>query len=151
MPGSGAGLNYVARVLMKCAASASAVYDSNVRSGPLLWEAAFYSKTSIHIIPQSGTTSISGWSVACYGTMDYRALLMSQSPPAPEIPAGFTLPTTSWVEMAMPQSETTPTWANPIITLGVSAFSPEPWVAIRVVATAASATGDIAIIAVRIP
>ena len=151
--GSGAGLNYVNKVLLRCAAAASGAIDSAVLYGPLMWEAAFYSKTSFQIIAQDGTTSISGWSVACYGTHDLRALLMNQSPnvdPA-SVPAGFTLPTTSWVEIALPQSETTPTWTNPIVDFGVSAFSPEPWVAVRVVATPTSATGDIAVICSRIP
>jgi hypothetical protein len=66
-------------------------------------------------------------------------------------PPGFVLPATSWVEWALPQSETTPTWANPLIALGTSAFSPEPWVAVRFVATATSASGDIAITCTRIP
>jgi hypothetical protein len=147
MAGSGAGLNYAARVVMRCAAATSKVYDT----GPILWEAGFFSKTGAQILCQGGTSSISGWSVACYGTYDYRALLMNQSPPPPEIPAGFTFPTTSWVQWAMPQSETTPTWTNPIIALGTSAFSPEPWVAVRFVATCTSATGDIAVAVVRIP
>ena len=144
--GSGAGLNKAIKIVLKCAASTSAVYDS----GPVLWEAAFFSKTSAQILCQEGTSAISGWSVACYGTHDYRALLMNQDPPI-EVGAGFTLPTTSWAEWALPQSETTPTWTNPIVALGVTAFSPEPWVAVRFVATATSATGDIAITCTRIP
>jgi hypothetical protein len=153
MPGSGAGLNYAVKVLLKCAAATSEVYDSAVLYGPLLWEAAFFSKTSFQILAQGATATMSGWSVACYGTHDYRAYLMNQSPnvdPA-AIPPGFTLPDTSWVKIALPQSETTPTWTNPIVAFGVTAFSPEPWVAVRVVATATSATGDIAITCTRIP
>lgn len=148
---SGAGLNVVTKVLMKCAAVAGS-YDSNVLKGPLMWEGAFFSKTSIQLLPQSGTTSISGWSVACYGTHDYRALLMNQSPII-ELEPGFVLPVTSWSEIPAPSPEgSTPVWYNPLTDLGQTLFSPEPWVAIRVVATAASGvSGDIAIIAVRIP
>lgn len=146
--GSGAGLNYVAEVVARWAAKASGTYDT----GPLLVPAGvFFSKTGAQLLAQTGTSSINGWSVACYGTYDYRAYLASLSPPPPEIPAGFTLPTTSWVQWALPQTETTPTWTNPIVALGVSAFSPEPWVAVRFVATCTSATGDIAIAVVRIP
>jgi hypothetical protein len=151
--GSGAGLNRVNKVVLRCAAASSATYDS----GPVLWEAAYFSKTGAQLICLTGTTSISGWSVACYGTYDERALLEEQSPP-PDIqynpnnpPTGFTFPTTSWVQWALPQTETAPTWKNPIVALGQSAFSPEPFVAVRFVATASSATGDIAIVCVRIP
>lgn len=148
--GSGAGLNYVAKVVAKWAAKSSGTYDT----GPIVVpEGVFFSKTGAQLICQSGTSSISGWSVACYGTYDYRAYLASlENNVDPEaIPSGFTFPTTSWVEWAMPQSETSPTWSNPLTGLGQSAFSPEPWVALRFVATCTSATGDIAVAVVRIP
>jgi hypothetical protein len=149
VPGSGAGLNYGAKVVARWAAKASGTYDT----GPVAWEASFFSKTGAQLLAQNGTTDISGWSVACYGTYDYRALLMNTTPVVDQqaIPAGFTLPASSWVQWAMPQSETTPTWANPLVAFGVSAYSPEPWVAVRFVATCTSATGDIAVTLVRIP
>ena len=152
--GSGAGLNFANKVLLRCAASASATYDSATQYGPLMWEAAFFSKTSIQLIALGETTAITGWSVTCYGTHDFRALGMSQSPPK-GVPAGFTLPSTSWVPIAAPESEDASpdafAWSNPLTGFGQSLFSPEPWVAIRVVATATSATGDIAVIATRTP
>lgn len=150
MAGSGAGLNYVAEVVARWAAKASGTYDT----GPVVAPAgSFFSKTGAQLLAQSGTTSITGWSVACYGTYDYRAFLMAQANNVDgfAIPPGFTLPTTSWVQWALPQSETTPTWTNPIVAFGTSAFSPEPWVAVRFVATCTSATGDIAVALVRIP
>lgn len=150
MPGSGAGLNYVATVAARWAAKASGTYDSGPITAPA---GSFFSKTGAQIIAQTGTSSISGWSVACYGTYDYRALLMSMEnnvdPSA--VPPGFTLPASSWVQWALPQSETAPTWANPLTDFGMSAFSPEPWVAVRFVATCTTASGDIAIALVRIP
>jgi len=148
--GSGAGLNYVAEIAARWAAKASGTYDT----GPILAPAGvFFSKTGAQLLAQTGTSAITGWSVACYGTYDYRAYLMSlENNVDPEaIPPGFTLPTTSWVQWALPQSETTPTWTNPLVALGTSAFSPEPWVAVRFVATCTSATGDIAVAVVRIP
>ena len=154
MAGSGAGLNYAIKILLKAAAASSAVYDSAILHGPLLWEAAFFSKTSFQILAQAGTTDpLSGWSVACYGTHDYRAYIMNQDPVVDLVacPPGFTLPESSWVEVALPQTETTPTWANPLTSFGVTAFSPEPWVAVRVVATAATGVGDIAVTCTRIP
>ena len=148
--GSGAGLNYVAEVAARWAAKSTGTYDT----GPILAPAgSFFSKTGAQLLAQTGTSSITGWSVACYGTYDYRAYLMSleNNVDPNAIPAGFTLPTTSWVEWSLPQSETSPTWHNPLTDFGQSAFSPEPWVAIRFVATCTSATGDIAIAVVRIP
>jgi hypothetical protein len=148
--GSGAGLNYDAQIVARWAAKASGTYDT----GPVLAPASsFFSKTGAQIIAQTGTTAITGWSVACYGTYDFRAYLMSLENNVDPfaIPPGFTLPGTSWVQWALPQSETTPTWANPLTGFGVSAFSPEPWVAVRFVATCTSASGDIAIAVVRIP
>jgi hypothetical protein len=147
MAGSGAGLNYANKLLLRCAAATSATYDSGIA----LTEAAFFSKTSFQIIALGSTSTISGWSVACYGTHDIRALYLAEGVSSPDTPPGFTLPATSWVEVALPQTETTPTWANPITAFGVTAFSPEPWVAVRVVATATSASGDIAVICSRIP
>jgi hypothetical protein len=141
--GSGAGLNYANKILLTCAPGGGP-YDSGIQ----LTEAAYFSKTSFQLIAAHGTTTISGWSVACYGTHDARAIEIVQGI-GPW--AAFVLPASSWVEVALPQSETTPTWANPLTAFGQTAFSPEPWVAVRVVATATAATGSIAVVCTRIP
>lgn len=150
--GSGAGLNAVTKILGRCAAATSATYDSAIMYGPLMWEGAYFSKTSFQLLAQDGTTDpLSGWSVLFYGTHDYRALLMNQSPRI-EVTEGFVLPDTSWAEIPAPSPEgSTPVWYNPMTDFGQVLFSPEPWIAVRFVATATSATGDIAITCTRIP
>jgi hypothetical protein len=147
--GSGAGLNYVNAQALYVGATTGGAYDSGIVGA----EGAFFSKTSLQIV--ANTAAITGWSVVCYGTHDIRALYQANKFPVEFAPKNFTFPTTSWVPIAAPSSEDASpdsyAWANPLTALGVSLFSPEPWVALRVVATADSATGDIAVIYTRVP
>lgn len=157
MAGSGAGLNRSQSVILPaCAAATSAVYDSLVFGdtryplGPKMWEAAGFTKWGFQIITSEAT--ISGWSVAIFGTFDMRAYWMMQSPSG--LPPGFVLPASSWFELPSPETETTDDvfdWHNPLTGLNQGLYCSAPLVAVRAIATATSATGDITVIGFAVP
>ena len=150
MAGSGAGLNYVNVQALYVGATTGGTYDSGIVACA---DGTFFSKSSIQLITDSD--SISGWSVTCYGTHDIRALYQARGYPTEYAAENFTFPTTSWVPIAAPESEDASpdayAWSNPLTDIGQSLFSPEPWVALRVEATADDASGSIAVIITRIP
>lgn len=99
----------------------------------------------------SNATSISGWSVAFYGTIDMGAYYSTRSVKLPGYGSGYTFPSQSWCFLESPSGSSGGQWPNPITTLGVMLYVPIPLVAVRVVATATSAVGDIAVLGFAVP
>ena len=106
--GSGAGLNYVNKVLLRCAGGGRRERSTRLRSlRAVAVEAASTSDEPSRSEQQDGTTSSSPW-------RERRLLLnarpvrsvQNQSPnvdPASNLGRTAALPTTSWVEVALPQ------------------------------------------------
>lgn len=131
---SGAGLNYVNKQLGPVCSPVSG--GGTIDSGATAQEARHFSKWVFQLIDPTGdpTTTLVGWSVAFYGTIDPRACNRLT------LPVGSTAPLSSWIQIEAPSpAGSTPAWYNPITQFGQALFSPTPWVAIRWLATCTSA------------
>ena len=143
--GSGAGLNLVGpfggvKMLLCGGDSSGGPFDSGI----CMVEGIGFSKWFFQLIALPGTTSITGWSVEYYMTIDPMAKILTRE--------GFqngtietnkyALPSTSWVPIVALSPESGGQWYNPMTDFGQGLYSPVPAVAVRCVATSSSGTGD---------
>lgn len=175
--GSGAGLNRVPAVLLKCGAAASATFDTMKVVGPIyapqpgsgsvppqpagprMTEAIAYSKWLFQLTsPNPAGTfggnpplSVSGWSVSVYGTIDMNAYYSTRQNPPVNLGSGYTFPDASWAFLESPSGGSSSNWPNPLTNVGQLLYVPVPLVAIRIVVTATSASSDISVLGFAIP
>jgi len=151
---SGAGLNRVGarggKLLVQC--TGDGTYDSGI----VMPEAIGFTKWLFQFV-KLGTTSVTGWSVTIYGTIDPAAYDLNDQ----YLQGGWTtnpltqLPTTSWVPIPAPSTEDTApdayAWANPLTATTSALYTNAPWVAVRAVAVGSGSAGAISVYGFAVP
>jgi hypothetical protein len=152
-------------VLLQCAAVDSATYDSMTQNtngpdsaGPRMTEAIGYTKWTFQLasnIAYDDLDDFTGWTVTIFGTIDLGAYLSTRSNPPNGYGSTYTFPESSWFQLPAPSTEDTSpdeyAYANPLTALQTCLYSSIPLVAVRAVAVADDAVGDIAVIALAVP
>lgn len=149
---SGAGLNRWGEFGGVPILSTSAA-SGTVDSGAIVGGGQFFSKWAFQLIAGSAT-SLSGHSVAIYGTIDPNAILYWQNGVNGKTPDLSSLPASSWFALPAPadgSSGDTSTWNNPLTATGQCLYTPMPLVAVRALDTITSGTGDLIVLAMAIP